>query len=122
MFLCIFQKRNKPSTLFDFSFPKRRDQQFSPFYYFPLISFFRLNFHFLIHDLYSIFIKLTTPLFLSFKCRSMMITLSFLVVGLCFFLHRKFKKDPGAVALHTLPWTDENLEVFTLSGQVGIHT
>lgn len=50
----------------------------------------------------------------------MMITLSFLVVGLCFFLHRKFKKDPGAVALHTLPWTDENLEVFTLSGQVRI--
>lgn len=47
-----------------------------------------------------------------------MITLSFLVVGLCFFLHRKFKKEHGTVSLHTLPWTDENLEVFTLSGQV----
>ena len=48
----------------------------------------------------------------------MMITLSLLIVGLCLFLHRKLKSTTGSVSLHTLPWSEENLEVFTLSGQV----
>ncbi|EEB15634.1 hypothetical protein Phum_PHUM377880 [Pediculus humanus corporis] len=47
----------------------------------------------------------------------MMITLSLLIVGLCLFLHRKLKSTTGSVSLHTLPWSEENLEVFTLSGQ-----